>query len=1083
VVHSTLGGSRRSRTGRQSYAESSFAGGSQASEAQNLQGVVDADWITVLRKTTKRKKVPITLPPDLVPEVRIDLLPQARNGAPRTLHEGHCLSVINNAATGNRRAPVENVLVVGGQVRAKEEAPAQAMQDRAPASPRVRQHRRKSEDGSGPSSLSAAAASGSSVSPPPPGPSQRQSPSWEKLSEQQRTWQGLSSFRLCEQAGGSVQLEWQVAGTEMPRCLTSATACAVGNGSYVAVFGGLAAGGVGGVGEATRALYIFDTMACTWRDETALPDAPPPTFDHAAGAFDGTQTMIVHGGRGSSNPGSATYRAVHLLELSGASWQWQVLASRKDVLGQLKGIQVLTESPARRSHTLTTRHGALTGAMVFGGYGEDDQVTADLHVLDLERCIWMAIDGAGAVPSARAHHTATLLGPYLAIYGGVDSKGTLLKDLHLLHVPTMLWCIPNLAPMSRTPNLVAADALGHAETRGSREAGTGGKRKSKEVAHDFGSGGSPDKSRASPERERTTTEAPESGFESSSFASLAQKFAPEFCARAGHAAVPITAGCGPAECAMLIFGGRNSVGDTLGDAHRLVLSMPKEPGGGPLHRHPDTVLGYVVKELEKAIQDALDEHEEQMAEGQERLNESREEVRNMQTRTLSVRAQKEKKDAVLDAARDREAKIMRQVAQVNAEMRKMAQDTKTRLRELEIEAESLEAKVQRVNRDQVADFEGLIGGTEDLSLAEGHLASRISNPLNPLGLIERRGDVQWKGALVSTEIYWYEVPETSSTATTPLPYHPSPTPSSPCPPSQPTDDDATSSRVSTQKQIAECRLTEEAARSELKILRLLKHPNLQEVYGAVADLRGLFLIMEPLLETLAARMERDRRSGGEALLDSARLFVSCDLATALAYLHAKGVTHRHIIAENCFVQEQNVSITAKLGGHASARIACRVKGELLVPKLGAREDLAICVGETRSCSKGFGVRRRLGAGDARPGDIHAFGEVLLQLWRPPEDDQWLEEDFEAQAAMQRASDAGCLDETAAEAIVDASVRFVVGACLVRDSAKRPSARVVQVGLTSIQEGDVQELPFISDDPTRLSTLADIAVDDRADRAG
>lgn len=245
-----------------------------------------------------------------------------------------------------------------------------------------------------------------------------------------------------------------------------------------------------------------------------------------------------------------------------------------------------------------------------------------------------------------------------------------------------------------------------------------------------------------------------------------------------------------------------------------------------------------------------------------------------------------------------------------------------------------------------------------------------------------------------------------------------------------------------------------AARCELRIAGALRHPALQEVFGACVDVRGLFVLSEPFLQPLSSRIgfvtawadidaaaaRGDRKSSQPPLEECERLYVSTDLAAGLDYLHCRGVAHRRVVLENAFIRDpgdEESSVTAKLGGLFSARTAL--------------------------CAAG------LPPADARPIDVQDFGALLLKIWRPP-----------TAAAGEPPGDCdGPSEKREADALVirDASLRLITGRCLSQDIGRRPSARVLHTALLGVQSSDVEELPEIAEDPSRDSALANIAADD------
>ncbi|MQM01379.1 hypothetical protein Taro_034129 [Colocasia esculenta] len=97
--------------------------------------------------------------------------------------------------------------------------------------------------------------------------------------------------------------------------------------------------------------------------------------------------------------------------------------------------------PGRRwGHTCNVvRHGRLIYA--FGGYGEDNCQTNDVHVFDTVKKTWSKPMMKGVPPIPRDSHTCTTVGSKLFVFGGTDGKNPL-RDLHVLDTSTNTWTLP-----------------------------------------------------------------------------------------------------------------------------------------------------------------------------------------------------------------------------------------------------------------------------------------------------------------------------------------------------------------------------------------------------------------------------------------------------------------------------------------------------------------------------------------------------------------------------------------------------------------------------------------------------------------
>jgi len=934
-----------------------------------MMGSLDRDSFSMLHSSSKRlskgKKGHVTLPSHLVPLVSWEPLPPSSAGMLPAARDGHSLVVTSRVADGEMH-PTELLYVIGvcgrgSLVELKDESPrAQLLKECAP-------HRLPARSQTlglmAKRATAPAAPRARSESPA------RQSP--------QQSIQGVPAFSMVAAVkdGLKHEAEWEVVCTDLPRKLCGCTACSLGDGLRIVVFGGLDIGS--NPVKATSELWLYDVTSKSWRDETDVAGGPPPCFEHAAAVGDAGREMFVHGGRGSTDVGSPPFSSMHRLEVFHNFVQWQqVVLDDEQLLGPLEGIGTLINAPPRRAHTLCLDCGGRARAYVFGGYGADFEVTSELHVLDTELRIWLQVEAVGDMPLRRAYHTATVIGPYMAVFGGVDANGALLKDLRLLHLPTLIW---TLSVSVGIPGAVHG-SLEHQPT--SEQGGMAGM--------------------------------------------VSREPAP----RAAHAAAVVSTGVRRGEYVMIVFGGLGLGRTTLCDAHRMVLSPSLECTGHCFGEYQG--IDYVMGELQKAICRVQEEHEEQLQAAYARKKARQQEVRKIHTEALGARAKVLELEATSEEARMHERALRNTMVKEESFHKQNMLEVKARVRDLEIEISSLQAKVQRVRGEQSADLEEL-ESTKDLEFGEGKHPCAVAtlpvpNACSPNGKVERH-NVSWGGAYATAETLWYPAGSPQLEA------------------------------------------WEKAARCELRIISLLSHPNLQEVYGAAADSRGVFLLVEPFLTTLATHLGLlpacDNGSSKSSFEECEKLYLSCDLANGLDYLHSKGVAHRHVVAENAFVI-QHVGVSAKLGGHFAANVTCRATGQPLVPRPGS-----CSVGAASSCV-------RQGSVDVRPADVRSLGILLLQIWLHGV----------ASAAVAPATLAGTLswpeavakpaeefDDESAQGIRDESVRFVVGRSLIVDPNCRLSARVLHRALCRIQDGDVSEIPEIEDDPTIQSTLAAIALDE------
>jgi serine/threonine protein kinase len=213
-----------------------------------------------------------------------------------------------------------------------------------------------------------------------------------------------------------------------------------------------------------------------------------------------------------------------------------------------------------------------------------------------------------------------------------------------------------------------------------------------------------------------------------------------------------------------------------------------------------------------------------------------------------------------------------------------------------------------------------------------------------------------------------------------------------------------------------------------------------DTYSTLAHPDGLCFLQEPIFETWADFLH-------EETTEEEKLQVGLELASALDFLHARGVAHTNIALESVFVKAFD-PLSVKLGRLASSRTACRVKRVLVVPSKYHPTVPDIAAGRR---IKGEDL-------DPRQEDIAAFGSLLTALF-----------------IQQEPGSAARVSQI--DMIKNRSVQMLVMACLDKDPKHRPSARQVTLALASLRDGEVPQLQRQPDDPTLTSPLVDIDMDD------
>jgi hypothetical protein len=177
---------------------------------------------------------------------------------------------------------------------------------------------------------------------------------------------------------------------------------------------------------------------------------------------------------------------------------------------------------------------------------------------------------------------------------------------------------------------------------------------------------------------------------------------------------------------------------------------------------------------------------------------------------------------------------------------------------------------------------------------------------------------------------------------------------------------------------------EEAAKLELHLMGLLRHPNLVQFYGIAFSGKDLRFISEPPLVPLS--LELYVRHPPWLAYARARQGLIYDVALGVEYLHRKGVVHRCVSIDHVYLRDGPPPQTAKLGGLLPMRVFHRVRRQM---------QLASQVHEAKE--EGVSARNTIvkhqlivavgTSVDPRTADVYALGALSLQLLTSEEDEE------------------------------------------------------------------------------------------------
>ncbi len=94
-----------------------------------------------------------------------------------------------------------------------------------------------------------------------------------------------------------------------------------------------------------------------------------------------------------------------------------------------------TKPPARVHHTSV---GAMQSLLIFGGLNSSGAALNDVHRFDTSGSAWSQLNCGGDVPPPRAHHTAHLYGSQMVVFGGTDGSNVY-SNVYTLDLSNLQW--------------------------------------------------------------------------------------------------------------------------------------------------------------------------------------------------------------------------------------------------------------------------------------------------------------------------------------------------------------------------------------------------------------------------------------------------------------------------------------------------------------------------------------------------------------------------------------------------------------------------------------------------------------------
>ncbi|XP_031493375.1 acyl-CoA-binding domain-containing protein 6-like isoform X1 [Nymphaea colorata] len=190
-------------------------------------------------------------------------------------------------------------------------------------------------------------------------------------------------------------------------------------------------------------LHVLDTTTNTWTQPTVSGNGPEAREGHSAALVG--KRLFLFGGCGKSRVEheEVYYNDLYILDVESFVWK-----------------RVLTTGippSARDSHTCSSWKNKI---IVIGGEDASDYYLSDVHVLDTDTLVWRELNTSGQILPPRAGHSTVALGKYLFVFGGFTDDRNLYDDLHVLNIDTCIWS--KILSTSQAPSArfsVAGDCL------------------------------------------------------------------------------------------------------------------------------------------------------------------------------------------------------------------------------------------------------------------------------------------------------------------------------------------------------------------------------------------------------------------------------------------------------------------------------------------------------------------------------------------------------------------------------------------------------------------------------------------------
>ncbi|EGW34626.1 uncharacterized protein SPAPADRAFT_131353 [Spathaspora passalidarum NRRL Y-27907] len=173
--------------------------------------------------------------------------------------------------------------------------------------------------------------------------------------------------------------------------------------------------------------YLFNTNNCKYTIPTHILNKPNGRYGHTIGVVSLTNSssrLYLFGGQLEND----VFNDLYYFELNSfkspqASWELVEPANN-------------FKPPPLTNHSMSIYQNQI---YIFGGIYNNELVSNDLWIFNVEHNKWSKIDASGYIPKPVNEHSSCIVNDKLYIYGGNDFKGIIYSSLYVLDLNTFVW--------------------------------------------------------------------------------------------------------------------------------------------------------------------------------------------------------------------------------------------------------------------------------------------------------------------------------------------------------------------------------------------------------------------------------------------------------------------------------------------------------------------------------------------------------------------------------------------------------------------------------------------------------------------